>query len=421
MRRRALDLVALAAFSLGCGGAGRGTLVALPTATAGGALAQATTSEADGLRVLWHGPTRGRVDAAEAWSAASPSELEDLWQAAGRPPPAPRVDFRNYVVFGIARGGGVCPDEITGARREAGGLLSLQSEPLQHSCVDLLTRVAEVVAVPRRLLDEQITLVSVTGRLAFQFRIQHAARTEGEPNVPLAEPSSPAPLQLGEVALPERGHMALATLSDGTEVWVVHHANGDLGVLSASVAVRDTNYFEIEPELDVAPAWDASSGRFRGGYDAYGRNVHGWTPLTAYHFTASDAHTLRVDGLARTAPGAIEPATAAPELAGTRSVAYADRSPRDDFAGIPLGRVEALQADVVWGTSGPARLCRAPSSAAGGFTGCAEGAPAVEGSPARVRSSVLVLEGPVMVRRQGFQLARVTIYAGYELRTIVPK
>lgn len=405
-----------------CGGATRGSLTPLPVSGASAeSLVEVTTSEADGLRVLWHGATQGEsgsIHEQKAWVAANSSQLDDLWQAAGRPAPAPRVDFQRYVVFGIVQGGGVCPKEITGARGEAGSVLRLVGTYLQQSCVDLLTRVAEVVAVPRRLLPRQLTLVSVSESVAFEFDVPDAP--ELQPSEPPAEAPTLARVPLGQVAVPQRGHLALATLSDGTDVWVVQHANGERCVLSASVAVRDTSYSRMDRALDVTTAWDASSGRFLGGYDAYGRNVHGWAPLVTYHFTPLDADTLRVDGLAPMAPGPIQPAAAAPVLEGPPR-AYLDRSPVARLDDIAPAHVALLQADVVWGTSGPARLCQAPAAAVGRFAGCAETAPVVEGSPALERAAVLVLEGPVLVRRKGPQLAHVTLIGQHVTRVLVPK
>jgi len=255
-------------------------------------------------------------------------------------------------------------------------------------------------------------------------RIPRSWVTCGKPWVELGAPLAHAPqlahTPLGEVTLPARGQMALATLADGTDVWVVHHQNGDRCVLSASVAVRDTNYSRMDPALDVTPTWDARSGRFLGGYDAYGRNVHGWAPLVAYHFMPLGADTLQVDGLAPIAPGPIQAAAAAPVLQG-RPRAYLDRSPVADFDEIQSGHVALLQADVVWGMSGPARLCTAPPAATASFAGCAESAPAVEGSPVLTRAGVLVLNGPVLVRRKGPKLAHVTLSGQHQTRVLVPK
>jgi hypothetical protein len=230
----------------------------------------------------------------------------------------------------------------------------------------------------------------------------------------------------GEVPLPKRGHMALARLPNGTEVWLVHHRDGDVDVLSAAVATRDTNFFQTrvdhEGALFVAPAWDRERGRFLGGYDARGQNVHGWAPMQRYSYVRSGDDRVRVGGASVSVePRPILSSSAAPILDGS-AMAYehAERRVLSEFTDIPEGHLELLATDVVWGRSGPARLCRAPAPTSAGapFSGCAASAPVVAGSIANERRAVLVLEGPVLVRRRGPRLADVVVTGRSSTRVV---
>jgi len=100
------------------------------------------------------------------------------------------------------------------------------------------------------------------------------------------------------------------------------------------------------------------------------------------------------------------------------AMAYTTLEPAPDFDHIADGHMALLEADVVYGVSGPPRLCRAPKvdAPSGRFNGCSESSPVVAGSPAR-RScrpasacrNVFVHEGPVVVRRIGPALAQVVL------------
>lgn len=451
-----------------CGGATRGTLTAFPPEppTSSPTL---TTSDAPGLRVLWNGSTTGRVgpqDPDEGWAAGNQAQFEDLWKAAGVRLPAPRVDFTSEVVFGVSGPGGVCPSEIIGMRLEPGGVLRLMHAPPDGvACVDVLTRVAVIVAVPRTAVGSTVTLAPTPSHRGMQFAVPPAADAgaraaeSGAPNAPSAvglgtsqaehgaagtsaesgpqraigdagtsaeagpqraigdaEPSIGGDSQraLGEVTVPERGHLVLVRVADGSEVWVVHHRDGRIDVLCSTVAARDTNYYDLRTPLAhalrVAPAWDPRRGRFHGGYDAHGRNVHGWPPLCRHRFTRVGPDRIRIEGAIANDTGPIQPATAAPVLDGP-AAPYRDRPVVEQFDRIPPGHVEVLAADVVWGRSGPARLCRAPVSepARSQFTGCAEEAPRVASSDSGTRSVVVISKGPVVVRRLGAALAEVVL------------
>jgi len=430
MVRRYLAVSSILAGLLGgCGGAGSGTRVAVAPPAAAPIVAEVTTFEAGGLRVLWNGPVqRGAIEEIRGLSAEDPSELDALWETTGMLGPPPRVDFSREVVFAFPGPGGVCPRAISHASLDRAGVLRFSGPPWSGSCVDLLTRVATVVAVPRRLLGSEARNVTIAldSETAFRFR---APVQPAEPNAdsrsPVREIDAPA-VSLGDVPVPERGQMKLSCLANGTEVWVVHHRDGELDILSAVVATRDTNFFElrahIEDALLVAPAWDREEGRFRGGYDAHGRNVHGWAPMQRYRYVPSGAGRVGVVGPSAPTPNdPILPPEAAPSLDGPAApYTRVGRRLLTEFSNIREGDLELLSVDVVWGLSGRARLCRAPAGASGGrrFSGCKESDPIVASSLDRERRAVLVLEGPLLVQRLGPRQAEVIVSGAPNLRVV---
>jgi hypothetical protein len=143
----------------------RGVPVKAPNTT-GKIVASATTSEREGLRVLWNGRTGGGDVKWKAWIAGSDEELAAVWRtavvwrsaAAGIPP---RIDFARYVVIAEAGEGGVCNPKIVGIEAEASGLLRLRFDQKNEICIMVATRIARIVAVPRRVLPT--TLVFLHG------------------------------------------------------------------------------------------------------------------------------------------------------------------------------------------------------------------------------------------------------------------
>jgi hypothetical protein len=114
-----------------------------------------SVKDPNGLLVLANGRTSGGDSDWKGWIANDALELGVLWKAVGRgrlPPPV--VDFSRYIVFGAAGEGGVCPTKIVGIAAKASGELALEydQDSLFTTCILLATRVALVVAVPRRMV-----------------------------------------------------------------------------------------------------------------------------------------------------------------------------------------------------------------------------------------------------------------------------
>jgi len=146
--------------ALGCTEGLRGVPMKAPAAT-GVVVASATTAEREGLEVLWNGQTSGGDFEWKTWIAGSPEELDAVWSAAAAGS-APPVDFSRYVVIAAAGGGGVCTPRVTGIDAEASGLLTLRFDPdtIGKPCILLLTRVARIVAIPRRVLPATVVFMN---------------------------------------------------------------------------------------------------------------------------------------------------------------------------------------------------------------------------------------------------------------------
>lgn len=126
----------------------------------------------DGLRVLWNDALHMSdfTRSPQAWAAGSRAQLELLWEELGWPLPLPELDFHRHVVFGIGTGGRVCPSKLIGADVTPRGLIWIRGRPFPGACVDLLSPVAQVVAVPRRLLGSDVVVMffDVGGTYAFK-------------------------------------------------------------------------------------------------------------------------------------------------------------------------------------------------------------------------------------------------------------
>lgn len=131
-----------------------------PPPKTGQVVATAGVGEPHGLRVLWNGGTSGGDFARKAWIAGSPEELDAIWNAAAVGD-APFVDFREHVVLAIAGQGSVCNPRIVGIDAEASGRLTLRYDPPDGvmTCIMVAVRVAQIVAVPRRVLPATVVFL----------------------------------------------------------------------------------------------------------------------------------------------------------------------------------------------------------------------------------------------------------------------
>lgn len=157
--RLAIVAVLCGVTGFGCTDGLRGVRMETPKPT-GQAVVTVTTSESDGLRVLWNGKTAGEDFEMKAWIAGDPDELAAVWRAAAVGPPPP-VDFGRYIVIARAGMGWACNPKIVGLDAEASGLLTLRYDPPGGimACILTAPRVAHIVAVPRRALTATVVFL----------------------------------------------------------------------------------------------------------------------------------------------------------------------------------------------------------------------------------------------------------------------
>lgn len=380
MDHRALFVLGL----VGCGPSLQGTPTRAPEV--GAPVRTATTSESGGLRVLANRVARRGE---RGLLATTPATLRRLWSEVGLRGATPVVDLATHVVLGTNFEDGTCRPEIVAARVDVHATLSLEELPYLGWCDLIAVRVAVVVAVPRALVANDFTW-RVGRAEAYRFRVPDAETAAATPAaaVVLEHPTIDAPR--GTVELPEPGHLALRTLDDGREVWVVHRADGGVSVLLADRAIGEAG-------VHAPVGWSEQSGRLDGLYDSHGRSIHGDPPLVALTFARVSETQIAIGTAAELGDAPIEPPAAAPALEGP-PWPYQDLAPTALDA-IVVGRFGRVELDLVTGADGPPRLCVLPEESDRSSRGCAADAPAVTTAPSVVRAYVEVTNGPLVVRR----------------------
>ncbi len=236
-----------------------------------------------------------------------------------------------------------------------------------------------------------------SARAAFRFDVPGLGPALQRP----VTPASPGDFSHAElVELPPKGHMALRTLRNHSEVWVTHDRDDSVSVFSPS-------YFHIErPYLGIALHFRAL-GRFLEGYDAHGRYVHGvpflgaeGRPLQGYRCKRQgDTHVLIGDP-AQIPPGPIQPRDEAPILDGPNR-AYTQVPHVLSWDALADGTVGLLDLDVVATPSSGVRLCKLPLPSSARLAGCPENAPFVAEFPRELHVKRITNSGPIVVLRQG--------------------
>ncbi len=347
--------------------------------------------------------------------AGDRSQFGALWLEVGAPRRQPAVDFAEYVVFAIVGEGAQCPWEVLAVDLEPDDVLRVRTDG-NWSCTDVAVRRALVLAVPRRLLGASVTLIE---HGAFTFDVPQPGEASAPQDSPPSAPAQQEAPQGESVAVPERGRLSLRTLSNGMQVWVVHHRDGSLNVLAATLATKDWPRSELAPFLWQVITYSQDEGRFIGGYDARGQSVHGWAPIQAFTWTRLDEGHIALGGTVATRSVPIQARDAAPMLEGP-SRAYTDL-PLQSWASVKDGHVARLDVDLVVRDQGAAQLCHAPDSSASleSFTACPTGSPLVLGSSNGKPPHMLahVLYGPLVVQRRR-QAASVIVTTPPEIRSL---
>jgi len=284
----------------------------------------------------------------------------------------------------------------------------LHAEDETMICVDLAVRESLVIALPRRALKAQTLLVAPGYERAFEFSVPTApvsAVAEQRPCMSLQVES-----RLEPVPLPALGHLALASLRDGTQVWVARESNGALSVVSAVTSLERWPFSGLPEYLQTAVQWLPEYGRFQGGWDWQGHNVHGFASLRSYHWQLDAQGQLWVGEPVEALPGPIRPRLNAPEL---DTLARAYFSPRlSSWRDLRDGELALVELDLVSIPSLGVSLCQAPKPrvSAARFRSCPSGAPRVVGAPEHPSAPSFVIRGPFILQRAG-SAARVIVYA----------
>ena len=397
-----------AVLALGCASLPTGVPRPLP-ATETREAARASTAQVDGLRVLWNAVAIGRASE-QTWVANDPAELAVLWREAGPSVEMPTVDFTRYVVLGLSHWGSYCQPEISSVSVERSGVVRLNTERDTSICMDVAVRVSLVIALPRRLLKPSILLVAPGYRHAFEFSVPTASPSADERELPEPRASATAAPQLEPVPLPPVGHLALATMHDGSEVWVAHEANGAVSVVAAVASLRPWLLSGFPDYLESAVQWSPELGRFQGGWDWRGHSVHGFSPLTPHRFQLDARGQLWVGAPIEALPAPIRPRKDAPQLDG-RARAYTTLR-RSTWRDLHEGEFALVDLDLVSLPALGVTLCKVPKQTTSStrFRNCPRDAPRVLGAPDHPRAPAFVLYGPFVVRRVG-NAARVVVTA----------
>jgi hypothetical protein len=350
---------------------------------------RATTAEPGGVRVLLNGRVRDSVDG--AWLAGSRRELKGLWRRVGGEGEPPAVDFATHVVLGTGFGDGPCRPEVVAIAVDEHDTVRMETQSQGGVCIALLVRVGLAVAVPRRILPEE--LVWVRGSTGHRFTLP-------PPGAPLETPAESSLEResiddpRGRVALPPIGRITLGSLDDGRQVWVARHQSGEVSVVLADLLP------DRRRAIGQRVQWEPRRGRFSTGHDSRGRAVDGGEPLPVFRY-AIDGDEIVIGAPVRIGPGPILPVDLAPDLRG--SAHPYDELETVTLDALPEGRIVRVGADLVYGVDGPPRLCTPPEhpKLQRHWLGCDQSALPYAAGRAEERPGVTRLIGPLVVRRRG--------------------
>lgn len=247
-----------------------------PDATADSTHPDGPIAAGAGFEVVHVAQTEVGFGIAELLTA--PDQYED-WMNPG--PGVPDIDFERNVALILTRSDNACPDGLTHfmvTTPEAGvPVWTPQFEELASACDDPLLSWLYVVKLDRQAIGPAATIrvpadeIYGVSEQLIEFRAQADGPTRPQPDeVVTLEPTGVI------VPLPDIGLPALHNTSVGL-VWVVHHADGSISVLPATIDAPAGDYPDLEMiRRFVFVADDAS--RFAAGsftWDIHGRAVNG--------------------------------------------------------------------------------------------------------------------------------------------------
>jgi hypothetical protein len=207
--------------------------------------------------------------------------------------------------------------------------------------------------------------------------------------------------------LPPRGEAAVANLTDGAPVFVVHHHDGTVSALDPRAAQGDSTQLQLV-------RWTAATRHFLGGgaWDEYGRRLDGFRSTDLLGFAT------RVTGDVVEIGASVDPPAGSPITATTDPPAMADLtagpSVTIDLPGalrLAAGSTAWIDADVVIDPDG-AHVCHAQT-----FQGSIELDPCPPDSPVvddlvATPGSRSIWFGPLLITRTSTGFEHVTAIGG---------
>jgi hypothetical protein len=352
--------------------------------------------------------------------ATSGKELRRLWRRMGLTGEPPAVDFASHVVIAFKHRDDGCVDELTALLLTRDAHLVPELEGTHEECETLSTATVHMAAVAREALPRQGFVLEWRpdpGEEAILKTVALEDRTPAHPAAFSEQPLRVTGASAGIVEVPAAGTCALATLDDGTEVFVVSHHDGTTSVLA--VDVPDPSY-GLENVRRTIHWWERSR-RFEASHDEYGTAVFGprRPPLDRYETEALPGEPGHLS-VGRRVPG-IQRHTVAP--LGRRDAskpepaileAYLDLKRRplslQDAARLPDGSLVVVDASVIVGGGEPAALCRTADRTSSHPRLCPKGSPIPPGlgDGSEFREILVVFYGPLLVRIRGGQFTQVT-------------
>jgi hypothetical protein len=352
--------------------------------------------------------------------ATSGKELRRLWRRMGLTGEAPLVDFASHVVIAFKHRDDGCIDELTALVLTRDAHLVPELSGTHDWCEMLSTSTVHMAAVAREALPRQGFVLewrpgpdqaASLKTVAFEDRAPvHAAASPEQP-LRVTGPSA------GIVEVPAPGTCALATLDDGTQVFVVRHHDGTTSVLAVDAPAPSYGLEAVRRTIH----WSDDSRRFDASHDEYGTAVFGprQPPLDRYESEPVLGEPTRL-AVGRRVPG-IQRRTVAPRGHRDPSTpppavleAYLDLRrrplPLEEAARLPDGSLVVVDASLIVGGGEPAALCRYADRRKSQPRLCPKGSPVPPqlGDGSAFREILFVFYGPMLVRMRGGQFTEVT-------------
>jgi hypothetical protein len=233
-----------------------------------------------------------------------------------------------------------------------------------------------------------------------------------------AEPAPPPPPTAppfgdltGQASLPANGEATVATLADGTPVYVVHHHDGTVSALDPRAAATDAGD-EPDGEFRIV-TWNAATRIFLGGgaWDEYGRRIDGFRSSDLQgHATRVDGDVVEIGSPVPAPSGSPVAATGDPPAMSNTTIPLADPISLDNATALSAGSTALIDASVIIDPDG-AHVCTTTSQDFP-IEPCPPGSPTVDGI-APIANARHAWFGPILATRTETGFTRIAPTGGY--------